>query len=789
MKKSYLLTITIQLILAPSSLAVFATAEAPESPGALYTGAVIPSAVRGEEITPVGWVHADLNDANGEALTLVLLYERQGTGTDAVQTKIDTITLPVGGSGKFSGSYGDFESVSGTLQGGRLTFSATVSNGPGDPVDKLAGVELDELGPVRMAPPARSYPMTQVLPVSLTEDVTYSDLWDVDLEVVWSDGSPSARVRFSGTEGVFEAGPVPVQSGSLSFGGTARASGEKATIEFAGTFLSLDGATGLPIFPLLTQVKVEGRSASLLSTAAGINPIFWLEESSRNPSGVVLNRASYATYLEAESALDALRARKGVVSADTNDPITGATNAPNDVYFNRQYPYPVMDSQLCCTGGIAPTLAADAWGVAGATGAGIEVATLDSGAWAAHPDLNGRILGGHNSLRWPWWIDWLRLLIPANWRTDSRDLHGHGTGVAGVVTAIRNNNQGIAGTAEAPQIIPVRVLNQRIRGTDAGLAEGIQWLLDNNLADILNISLISPNFDPSVSELIRRTIDSGRLVFAGSGNSGQPLIPSPAGLPDVVSVGSWMPPNDEAGSGFGVNLSLLAPGGGFGSDLTVTWQHGLCGDLVAIGVQDYCLKTGSSFASPFAAAVASMLLTTQPNLQRTSVHCLANPKGCIAEVTSILQGTGAVVPTPDWAPAVTHVRKIQAHTALTAAAPDLPPPAGLLQTPGCLPANCAGAGLRLDWVAAAPAPGGLVFQAYLIYRNGALLRVAGTPNPIFVVGIFFYDTDLPMNGGAPVAGTYRYTVTALYRDANNVYRESASTNHLRVICDPLTGCG
>jgi len=186
--------------------------------------------------------------------------------------------------------------------------------------------------------------------------------------------------------------------------------------------------------------------------------------------------------------------------------------------------------------------------------------------------------------------------------------------VAGVVTAIRNNGVGVAGTVENARIVPVRVLDSDNAGTNESLVEGLTWLLDNNLGDIINTSLIDQAApDPNVAEMVRRVVNQGRLFFAGTGNSAQSVIPPPAGLPDVVSVASSENNDAPAGySGYGINLDIMAPGGNHGQELTVLWKSGYCDEPVWNNAPAYCMKYGTSFASPYAAAVGAVVLRPPP---------------------------------------------------------------------------------------------------------------------------------------------------------------------------------
>src|SRR5206468_4375132 len=67
-----------------------------------------------------------------------------------------------------------------------------------------------------------------------------------------------------------------------------------------------------------------------------------------------------------------------------------------------------------------------------ATGAGATVAVVDTGAYFAHPDLQGRLIAGRD------FVD----------QDDTpQDGEGHGTHVAGIVAANTDNGIGVEGVA------------------------------------------------------------------------------------------------------------------------------------------------------------------------------------------------------------------------------------------------------------------------------------------------------------------------------------------------------
>ncbi len=151
----------------------------------------------------------------------------------------------------------------------------------------------------------------------------------------------------------------------------------------------------------------------------------------------------------------------------------------------------------------------------------------------------------------------------------------HGTHVAGLAAAVRDNAKGIAGVAPDAKILPVRALG-KCGGTMSDVAAAITWAsggevpglsTNPNPADVINLSLSSSvTCQAFVQAAIDEAIDRGATVVAAAGNrSGSIANASPAGCYDLIAVGAVSRSGSRTNySNYGVagrDLPLFAPGG------------------------------------------------------------------------------------------------------------------------------------------------------------------------------------------------------------------------------------
>src|SRR5207249_1415635 len=192
----------------------------------------------------------------------------------------------------------------------------------------------------------------------------------------------------------------------------------------------------------------------------------------------------------------------------------------------------------------------------------------------------------------------------------------HGTGVAGVIAAITDNGQGIAGTAQI-SVIAVRALGPNGQGSSFNTSQAIRWAADRG-ARVINLSLGTNETFIGPTDPIQLAVDyawsKGALIVAAAGNAGVGTLDYPARLPEVVSVAAI----DESGqrasfSNYGTGLDLSAPG------TRIDTLNGGNNQLNNV----HSLQ-GTSFSTPFVSGIAGLLLSAEPGLTNVQLWNILN---------------------------------------------------------------------------------------------------------------------------------------------------------------------
>ena len=262
-------------------------------------------------------------------------------------------------------------------------------------------------------------------------------------------------------------------------------------------------------------------------------------------------------------------------------PLGTAAEPPNDPLFDQQWALPKINAPM-------------AWKFS--SGSGVTIAVIDSGVDLDHPELAGRIVGGHDFVN--------NDEIP-------EDDYGHGTQVAGVAAAATNNNFGIAGLAWSAGIMPVKVLDESGRGVSSNLTCAIYWAVDHG-AHIMNISIISYGPSNGMQTALDYAATNGVVVFAAAGNlfeEGNPVT-YPASHNGVIAVAATDRNDAHAWfSSAGDFVDIAAPGVSIFSPFPP--DHG-----------EYRAMYGTSLSTPHGAGLAALILSAAPGLAAGDVESI-----------------------------------------------------------------------------------------------------------------------------------------------------------------------
>lgn len=285
-----------------------------------------------------------------------------------------------------------------------------------------------------------------------------------------------------------------------------------------------------------------------------------------------------------------------------------ATSSPNDYFFTQ-------GDQWSLSGSPASINAPAAWCVA--TGAGVTIADVDTGADFAHQDLAGKLIGGAAFLGGTG-------AVTGTGPGAVSDGLGHGTMTTGIMVADTNNGLGVASVAPDARALVVKVLNDQGQGYDQDVAAGIRWAAANG-AQVINLSLgpdlpiLQTGATSPIAAAIHQAYADGVAVAIAAGNSGIDASPQAVAQfnGEALVVGAVGPGGDVASySNSTVGVSVYAPGGDAGS----TGMESVQNSVLSTYFQDstggtsdgYAYGDGTSFATPMVAGVLAQLRQLHP---------------------------------------------------------------------------------------------------------------------------------------------------------------------------------
>lgn len=258
----------------------------------------------------------------------------------------------------------------------------------------------------------------------------------------------------------------------------------------------------------------------------------------------------------------------------------------------------------------------------------VVVAVIDTGVDSTHRDLANRLAPGYD------------FVYDNSNPTDI--LFPHGTPIAGIIAAEKDNHYSVVGLAGS---MPIKIMSLRVYSTlellglipvsaatrARRLEDAFRYAIENgahviNFSSAVALSAVEadPELKATVESLVQEAQDNGIIIVAGAGNSGTlnpDFFPYQWSKPNIINVASinrrgalaadWdhsgAEPRDH--SSYGFNAHLAAPG----TELESTWPSN---DLLDITLFSPNSNNGTSFAAPYVTAAIAMGLSVKPELMQ-----------------------------------------------------------------------------------------------------------------------------------------------------------------------------
>ncbi len=235
----------------------------------------------------------------------------------------------------------------------------------------------------------------------------------------------------------------------------------------------------------------------------------------------------------------------------------------------------------------------------------IIVVIMDAGIEQDHPDLNQHPGNDFTT-------------DPSSSGDPFNECDDHGTAVGGCVSATINNSLGLVGVAPGCRVASARVFISSVPCSGTG-SVATSWMVDALTwaefigARVTNTSLGLGAPSGAITTKFEQTRDDGMVHFAAAGNGGVGSVSYPASIAGVNAIAALAPSGARASfSQWGPGLDFSAPGESV-STTDRTGSDGYSGS-------DYVTVDGTSFASPYSAGVAALILSVNSSLSAADVE-------------------------------------------------------------------------------------------------------------------------------------------------------------------------
>lgn len=275
----------------------------------------------------------------------------------------------------------------------------------------------------------------------------------------------------------------------------------------------------------------------------------------------------------------------------------GGTLTPNDPFYPQQWAMNQANNW--------DMNAPQAWDVTTGSNSIVTV-VIDVGVDLTHPDLNlapGVDSTGNGTNGAP-----------------GNTCDKHGTSVAGCISAKINNSIGCVGIAPGTRSASARTFVSSLACDGSWNSAASYTVSSLNFAQssgarVTNNSNYYGFTSAAIETAYANTYAAGIVHFASNGNNGTSTIAYPASAPFVNGVAALTSSGTRAGfSQFGTGTDFSAPG-----------ENVISTDIAGTGgynSTDYASVSGTSFASPYTAGVAALILSKNPSRTAAQVEAI-----------------------------------------------------------------------------------------------------------------------------------------------------------------------
>jgi subtilisin family serine protease len=263
-----------------------------------------------------------------------------------------------------------------------------------------------------------------------------------------------------------------------------------------------------------------------------------------------------------------------------------------------------------------------------------KVAILDTGIDTDHPDLAPNVYkssdkpnnnkdddkNGYVDDTYGWNV--------INGKGSGEDDNGHGTHVSGIVAGRGNNANGSAGICWSAQLVAVKFMNSKGKGSTSDAIDGIDYAVKNG-AKIVNCSFGSSSKSSALHDAVDYAQDHNVLLVVAAGNDSEnidknPIYPASYTDSNILAVAASTDEDTLADfSNYGSEgVDVAAPG----DEIFSTYLGG-----------GYKYLSGTSMAAPYAAGTAALLRKQEPdatygNLRYAIRHKVDKPPALAGKV-------------------------------------------------------------------------------------------------------------------------------------------------------------